>query len=67
MVSAGFYDVVLALGVEKLYDVDKRKSFAAFSGAVDVELMAGILEALRQKDQAPGAASAPDASRVRRF
>jgi acetyl-CoA acetyltransferase len=48
MVSAGYYDCVLALGVEKLYHEDKRRSFAAFSGAVDVELMAVILDALKQ-------------------
>jgi acetyl-CoA acetyltransferase len=47
MVSAGLYDVVLALGVEKLYHEDKRKSFAAFSGAVDVEAMQAILAAAR--------------------
>jgi acetyl-CoA acetyltransferase len=53
MVSAGAYDTVLALGVEKLYHEDKRRSFAAFSGAVDVELMSGILQALG-KGGAPG-------------
>ena len=37
MVTGGLYDCVLALGVEKLYHTDKAKSFAAFSGAVDVE------------------------------
>ncbi|HXQ21427.1 MAG TPA: thiolase family protein [Candidatus Acidoferrales bacterium] len=58
MVSAGYYDVVLALGVEKLYDLDKKKSFAAFSGAVDVEVVAAILEALRQNAAAQGAESA---------
>ncbi len=58
MVSAGFYDVVLALGVEKLYHPDKRKSFAAFSGAVDVEIMASLLEALKQGAAAQGAAAA---------
>ncbi|MBI1813756.1 MAG: thiolase family protein [Deltaproteobacteria bacterium] len=58
MVTAGFYDVVLALGVEKLYHPDKRKSFAAFSGAVDVEIMAGLLEALRAGAQAQGGESA---------
>lgn len=47
MVTAGCHDVVLCLGVEKLYHVDKTKSFAAFSGAVDVEALAGILAALR--------------------
>ncbi len=46
LVSAGAYDVVLALGVEKLYHEDKRRSFAAFTGAVDVELLGGMLAAL---------------------
>lgn len=38
-VASGMYDVVLALGMEKLYHADKRKSFAAIGSAVDVELM----------------------------
>ncbi len=54
MVSAGYYDVVLALGVEKLYHEDKRKSFAAFSGAVDVEIVGALLAALRQSAAAAG-------------
>ncbi|MBT4521978.1 MAG: thiolase family protein [Halieaceae bacterium] len=37
MVSAGVYDVVLVVGVEKLYHEDKAVSYAAFAGAVDVE------------------------------
>lgn len=48
MVTAGAYDVVLALGVEKLYHEDKRRSFAAFAGAVDVEVVQALLEALKQ-------------------
>jgi len=48
MVTAGLYDVVLALGVEKLYHADKKKSFAAFSGAVDVEAMQAIMAGLRK-------------------
>jgi acetyl-CoA acetyltransferase len=52
LVSAGYYDVALALGVEKLYHEDKRRSFAAFSGAVDVELLAPLLAALGRS--APG-------------
>ena len=58
MVTAGCYDVVLALGVEKLYHEDKKKSFAAFSGAVDVEAMAGIMERLREGAKSTGAKSA---------
>ncbi|MDH3212619.1 MAG: thiolase family protein [Myxococcales bacterium] len=37
MVSAGYYDVVLAVGVEKLFHENKAVTYAAFSGAVDVE------------------------------
>jgi acetyl-CoA acetyltransferase len=37
MVSAGYYDVALVLGVEKLYHENKAISYAAFAGAVDVE------------------------------
>lgn len=37
MVSAGYYDVALVVGFEKLYHVDKAISYAAFGGAVDVE------------------------------
>ncbi len=37
MVSAGYYDVVLVVGVEKLYHENKAITYAAYSGAVDVE------------------------------
>jgi acetyl-CoA acetyltransferase len=58
MVTGGLYDCVLAVGVEKLYHVDKAKSFAAFSGAVDVENMAKIMEALKKSAEAGGAKKA---------
>jgi acetyl-CoA acetyltransferase len=58
MVSAGLYDIVLALGVEKLYHVDKKVSFGAFSGAVDVEAMSSILEQLQSGAKASGAKAA---------
>jgi acetyl-CoA acetyltransferase len=54
-VAGGFEDCVLALGMEKLYHPDKTKSFAALAGAVDVELLAQLKEAL-------GAAGAPERS-----
>lgn len=60
MVTAGLYDVVLALGVEKLYDEDKRKSFAAFSGAVDVEALAEIMERLKKGAEETGATKATE-------
>lgn len=37
MVTLGAYDVVLAFGVEKLYHADKDRTFAVFSGCIDVE------------------------------
>jgi len=37
MVSAGYYDVALVVGVEKLYHENKAITYAAFSGAVDIE------------------------------
>jgi acetyl-CoA acetyltransferase len=57
MVTAGLYDVVLALGVEKLYHPDKKKSFGAFSGAVDVEAMQEILKRLQENAEQSGARS----------
>jgi acetyl-CoA acetyltransferase len=47
MVTAGAYDIVLAAAVEKLYDEDKAKSFAAFGGGVDVEAMREQVAAAR--------------------
>jgi acetyl-CoA acetyltransferase len=57
MVTAGLYDMVLALGVEKLYHPDKKKSFSAFSGAVDVEAMQEILKRLQESAKQSGAKS----------
>jgi len=48
MVSAGLYDTVLALGVEKLSHPDKTRSFAAFAGAMDVDELKVMLESLQQ-------------------
>src|SRR6266852_7297226 len=41
-VASGMYDCVLALGVEKLSDPDKAKSFRAFNSAVDITELAEI-------------------------
>ena len=38
-VASGMYDVALAVGMEKLYHEDKRRSFQAIGSAVDVEWM----------------------------
>ncbi|HEC10222.1 MAG TPA: thiolase family protein [Acidimicrobiales bacterium] len=58
MVTAGLYDCVLALGVEKLYHQDKRKSFAAFSGAVDVEMIREFMAGLDRRAREAGAGAA---------
>ncbi|TFG35744.1 MAG: thiolase family protein, partial [Desulfobacterales bacterium] len=36
-VAAGVHDCVLVVGFEKLFNVDKKKSFQAISGGVDLE------------------------------
>jgi acetyl-CoA acetyltransferase len=58
MVSAGLYDVVLALGVEKLYHEDKRRTFSAFTGAVDVEALADIMASLKKGAESSGSSAA---------
>jgi acetyl-CoA acetyltransferase len=54
MVTAGFHDIVLALGVEKLTDPDKTKSFAAFAGAMDVDELKEMVVALAKEAQEKG-------------
>ncbi|HZR81586.1 MAG TPA: beta-ketoacyl synthase N-terminal-like domain-containing protein [Candidatus Binatia bacterium] len=41
-VAGGFRDCALAVGMEKLFHPDKARSFAAFTGAVDVELLEAL-------------------------
>ncbi len=43
-VASGMYDCVLALGVEKLYHEDKRRSFQAIGAAVDVQAIQELLK-----------------------
>src|SRR3970282_2645816 len=42
------YDVALAVGMEKLYHEDKRRSFQAIGAAVDVEWMQQMQAQMRQ-------------------
>jgi len=53
-VASGMYDCVLALGVEKLYHEDKRRSFQAIGAAVDVQAIQDLLKqtAARGRDDA---------------
>src|SRR5690348_3508166 len=50
-VASGMYDVVLALGMEKLYHEDKKKSFAAIGSAVDVELMQQMIAEMNAQQE----------------
>ena len=54
MITAGLYDVVLVCGFEKLFHEDKRRTFAAFSGAVDVENPTGLAEMLAETSSSLG-------------
>ena len=46
MLRAGMSEVALAIGVEKMHDVDKGKSSAIFDGAWDVHEAEGVLAGL---------------------
>jgi len=54
MVTFGAYDVVLALGVEKLFCKDKHKTFSVFSGGVDIEDTDRLLDETAQRLSALG-------------
>jgi acetyl-CoA acetyltransferase len=58
MVSTGCYDVVLALGVEKLYHADKQRTFLALRGGTDVEELESMLAAFHANEPGGGTASA---------
>jgi acetyl-CoA acetyltransferase len=62
-VASGMCDVALALGIEKLYHEDKRRSYQAIGAAVDVELVQQILARMQEEAAAkanePAAATAP--------
>jgi acetyl-CoA acetyltransferase len=66
MVTAGLYDCVLALGVEKLYHEDKRKSFGAFSGAVDVEFVQQFMAALQSSSKSSGGSAGSEGAGEKR-
>jgi acetyl-CoA acyltransferase len=55
-VASGMCDVALALGIEKLYHEEKKRSYAAIGAAVDVELVQQILAQM----QAQAAAKAKE-------
>jgi acetyl-CoA acetyltransferase len=46
-VASGMYDIALAVGMEKMYQRDKARMFAAFSAGVDVERTREIIAFLQ--------------------
>jgi len=54
MITGGFHDLVMVCGYEKLHHEDKRRTFAAFSGAVDVENPAGLGQLLIETSKTLG-------------
>lgn len=54
MITAGFYDVVLAVGMEKLYHADKQRTFDVFTGAIDVEDMDNVVATIGKELLAAG-------------
>jgi acetyl-CoA acyltransferase len=53
-VASGLYDIVLALGMEKLYHEDKKRSFQAIGSAVDVEFMQQLIAAMKSQSKPEG-------------
>lgn len=54
MVSAGYYDIALVCGYEKLFHEDKARSLGAFSSAVDVEDPDGAVSVVKKLAEAAG-------------
>ena len=50
-VASGMYDIALAVGMEKLYHEDKRRSFQAIGAAVDVEWVQQMAAAAKAANQ----------------
>ena len=55
MISAGLHDVVLVLGMEKLYHQDKGKIFSVFDGCMDLENEAGVIAQIVENAKRHGA------------
>ncbi len=54
LVSAGIYDVVLAVGSEKLYTKDKSKIFSVFDGCLDFEDFDSVVASLNEQRRKAG-------------
>ncbi len=54
MVTHGVYDVVLAVGFEKLYCEDKNRTFSVFTGAVDYESFDEVTDKIYDRIRSAG-------------
>jgi acetyl-CoA acetyltransferase len=61
MIALGEYDIVLVAGFEKLASPDKARTFAAFAGAVDVEMFADLMPMLTADKRSAEANGKPKA------
>jgi acetyl-CoA acetyltransferase len=50
-VKAGLYDCALAIGVEKLYDTDRKKVMGSFMAGTDVEEMTAVVDNLKKQEK----------------
>jgi len=62
-VASGMYDVALALGMEKLFMEDKKKSFAVFWASTDVELMEAFQAMMKAQEEQKTKMGAKDAGK----
>jgi acetyl-CoA acetyltransferase len=62
-VASGMYDVVMAIGMEKLFHEDKKKSFEALGSAIDVELMQQTLAKMDEATKGSGEGAGAGQSR----
>jgi acetyl-CoA acetyltransferase len=51
MVALGEMEAALVLGMEKMYFEDKGRSMAAFTGAMDQEILALMIEGMKKQEQ----------------
>jgi len=51
MVALGEIEAALVLGMEKMYLEDKARAMAAFTGAMDQEILAMMIEAMKQQEE----------------
>lgn len=65
-IRAGVTDVALAVGVDKMYDQDKAKSFAIFDGATDVHRQQETFARLYELGEGVEEPADPDAANQKR-